>query len=103
MSYIYVIYKRFLGSGISDLLVSTCVIVEGSDDQAWRGKHYSRGFQCIMLWWKALIHKRLTIVLQNEFLSTENIHNLEVLKKVLTENKANLASAFADLEIDENV
>ena len=45
----------------------------------------------------------LIIVLENEFLSTENIHNLEVSKKASTENKANLASAYADLEIDEYV
>ena len=37
MSYIYVNYKRFLGSGISDLLVSAGLIEEGSVDQALRG------------------------------------------------------------------
>ena len=46
-----------------------------------------------MLWWEALIPKGLSIVLENESLSTENIHNLEVLKKVLTEKtKDNLPS-----------
>ena len=29
--------------------------------------------------------------------------NLEVLKKALTENKNNLASAYAYLEMDENI
>ena len=91
MSYIYVIYKRFLGSGISDLLVSASVIVEGSVNKALNRKHYRRGLRCIMLRREALIHKRLSIVLANESLSTENIHNLEVLKKVVSENKDNLS------------
>ena len=39
----------------------------------------------------------------NESFSAENIHSLEVLKKVLTENKDNIASAYADLEMDENI
>ena len=56
-----------------------------------------------MLWRKNLIHKRLSIVLENESLSTENIHNIEVVKKVLTENKDNLTSVHADFEINENI
>ena len=39
MSYIYVIYKCLLGSGISDILVSAGVLVEESVDQALKGKH----------------------------------------------------------------
>ena len=49
-----------------------------------------------MLWPEALIHKRLSIALENESLSTKNVHNLNILKKALTENKDNLASAYAD-------
>ena len=43
MSYLYAIYKRFLSSGISDILVSAGVIVEVSVDHALKGKHYRRG------------------------------------------------------------
>ena len=43
-----------------------------------------------MLLRKALVYKRLSIVLENESFLTENIHNLEALKKVFTENKDNL-------------
>ena len=50
MSYIYVIYKRFLGHGRSYLLVLRSVIVEGSVDQALKEKYYRRGLRCIMLW-----------------------------------------------------
>ena len=49
-----------------------------------------------MLWREALIHKQLSIALENESLSTENIHNLEILKDALTENNDNLGSAYAD-------
>ena len=43
MSSIYVI------SGISDILVLPCVIVEGSVDQPLKGEHYRQGLRCIML------------------------------------------------------
>ena len=56
-----------------------------------------------MLWREVVIHKRLSIVLENESLSTENIHNLDILKKALTENKDNLASAYTYLETDQNI
>ena len=42
MSYIYAIYKRFKGSGMADTLVTAGVIMEGSVEQALRGKHYWR-------------------------------------------------------------
>ena len=45
----------------------------------------------------------MSIVLENESLSPENIHNLDILKKALTENKDNLASAYADLQMDQNI
>ena len=44
----------------------------------------------------------MSIVLENESLPSENTHILEVLKKKLTDNKDNLASAYADLEMDGN-
>ena len=58
-SFIYSIYKRFQGSGISDILVSAGVIAEGSVEQALRGKHYRRGVGCIMLMREALIQSRI--------------------------------------------
>ena len=84
-------------------MVSADVMVEGSVDQALKGKHYRRGLRCIMLWQETLIHKGLSIVLEKESLSTENIHNLDILKKALVENKDNLASVYADLETNQNI
>ena len=40
LSFIYCIYKIFRGSSIDDVLLSANVTVEGSVDQALRGKHY---------------------------------------------------------------
>ena len=103
MSYIYAIYKRFLGSGLSDLLISAGVIVEGSVDQALRGKHYRRGLRCIMLWREALIHERITMILNHKPLSAETICHLNILRKALLETKASLASAYAHLENKEDI
>ena len=46
LSFIYAIYKRFKGSGLSDVLVAAGVIAAGSVDQALRGKHYKRAIHC---------------------------------------------------------
>ena len=56
-----------------------------------------------LFWFWYIWSISLTKVLENSSSSTENILNLEVLKKELTEKKDNLTSAFADLEMDGNV
>ena len=48
LSVLYCIYKRFHGSGISDVLVSAGVKFERYADQVLRGKHYRRGVRCII-------------------------------------------------------
>ena len=40
MSFIYAIYKRFMGTGISDVLVAAGVTAEEFVDQALFGKHF---------------------------------------------------------------
>ena len=56
-----------------------------------------------LFWFWYIWSISLTKVSENSSSSTENILNLEVLKKELTEKKDNLTSAFADLEMDENI
>ena len=56
MSFIYAIYTRFKGSGISDALVAAGVIADGSVDQALHGKHFKRGFRCLRLFYDTLVH-----------------------------------------------
>lgn len=56
-----------------------------------------------LFWFWYIWSISLTKVLENSSSSTENILNLEVLKKELTEKKDNLTSAFADLEMDGNI
>jgi len=43
----FVIYKRFKGSGISDILVAAGVVADGSIHQAMHGKHFNRGVHCL--------------------------------------------------------
>ena len=103
MSYLYAIYKRFKGSGMADTLVTAGVVVEGSVDQALRGKHYRRGVRCIMLWREALIHKRLRDILGHEELSDDNKQNLETLRNALTETQEVLQEAHIHLENDDGI
>ena len=71
MSFIYTIYKRFKGSGISEVLVATGVISDGSVDQALRGKHFKRGVRCLRLFYETLIHHALDKRLEGSSLSEE--------------------------------
>ena len=103
MSYIYAIYKRFKGSGIADTLVAAGVVVEGSVDQALRGKHYRRGVRCIMLWREVLIHQRLRKILEHSELSEDIKMNLEILRKALTETQELLQEAHSNLQDDDDI
>ncbi len=103
MSYIYAIYKRFKGSGMADTLVTAGVVVEGSVDQALRGKHYRRGMRCIQLWRETLIHKRLKEILEREELSDDIRDNLDTLRNGLTEIQETLQEAHNDLENDNDM
>ena len=64
MSFIYTIYKRFKGSGISEVLVATGVISDGSVDQVLRWKHFK-------LFYETLIHHALNKRLEGSPLSEE--------------------------------
>ena len=101
MSYIYAIYKRFKGSGMEDTLVAAGVVMEGSVDQALRGKHYRRGVRCILLLREALIQKRLTKILEHEELSEELKKNFNILRNTLTETQEALRKAHCDLASDD--
>ena len=103
MSYIYAIYKRFKGSGMADTLVTAGVVVEGSVDQALRGKHYRRGVRCILLWREALIQKRLREILEHVELSEDIKKNLDTLRNALTKNQEALQEAHGDLEDDDDM
>ena len=103
MSYMYAVYKRFKGSGMADTSVTAGVVVEGSVDQALRGKHYRRGVRCIQLWRKALINKRLAKILEHEELSEDIKENLKTLRNALTETQEALQKAHKDLEEDGDV
>ena len=103
MSYIHAIYKRFKGSGLADTLVAAGVVVEGSVDQALRGKHYRRGIRCILLWREVLILKHLEHTINHEELSPEFKDNLSILRNCLNETQAALQEAHEVLEHDEEL
>ena len=71
MSFIYTIYKRFKGSGISEVLVATGVISDASVDQVLHGKHFKRGVRCLWLCYETLIHHALNKRLEGSPLSEE--------------------------------
>jgi hypothetical protein len=48
-SFMSVIFKRFEGSGLVDVLVAAGVVAQGSADSALRGKHFKRGIRCLRL------------------------------------------------------
>ena len=60
-------------------MVTARAVVEGSVDQALKGKHYWWGKGCIPLWRETLIHKQLRGILAHELLSEVIKENLEDL------------------------
>ena len=60
-----VIYKRFTGSALSEILVAADVISDRSVGQALRGKHYKIGMRCLKLMYEALL-RRLIRHCQND-------------------------------------
>ncbi|KAI4830326.1 hypothetical protein KUCAC02_001965 [Chaenocephalus aceratus] len=97
------IYKRFKGSGMADTLVTAGVIMEGSVEQALRGKHYRWGGRCILLWREVLIQQGLTNILEHEELSENIKENLHTLRNALTDTREALQAAHSNLENDDGM
>ena len=98
MSFIYAIYKRFNGSGISDVLVAAGVIADGSVEQALRGKHFKRGMRCLKLFYEALIHLALNKRLEGGSLSDEIKTSLAKTREQNVANAEELIEAYTRLE-----
>ena len=98
MSFVSAIYKRFKGSGISDVLVAAGVIADGSVDQALRGKHFKRGVRCLRLFYETLVHHALDKRLEGSQLSEEIKVCLSKLRS--SDDTQELADAYAELESD---
>ena len=96
MSFINAIYKRFKGSGISDVLVVAGVVADGSVDQALRGKHFNRGVHCLRLFYEALVHHALDKRLEASTLSEEIQASLSKLRHPVDQQELN--DAHAELE-----
>ena len=98
MSFIYAIYKRFKGSGISDVLVAAGVIAGGSVDQALRGKHFKRGVRCLSLFYETLVHHALNKRLEGTTLSDEVKASIAQLRQQTGAKAEELAEAYTKLE-----
>lgn len=96
MSFINAIYKRFKGSGISDVLVAAGVVADGSVDQALRGKHFNRGVRCLRLFYEALVYSALDKRLEGYILSEEIQASLSKLRCSVDQQELN--DAHAELE-----
>lgn len=64
-SFMSAIYKRFDGSGLSDILVAAQVIAEGSVHKTLRGKHYKRNIRCLRLMYEALSRRVIRKAMQD--------------------------------------
>ena len=101
MSFIYTIYKRFHGSGISDVLVAAGVIADGSVEQALRGKHFKRGVRCLRLFYETLVHHALDKRLGGSPLSEDVKSALARLRHEIDAQQ--LAEVHAELENNAEV
>ena len=101
MSYIYAIYKRFKGSGISDLLVAAGVIADGSVDHALRGKHFNRGLRCLRLFYETLLHAALCRKLQGTSLSKNIKSSLQKLRD--SSDAQELRASYDELERNNDI
>ena len=88
MSFMSTIYKRFKGSGLSDVLVAAGVIAGGSADQALKGKHYKRGVRCLKLFYESLLHLALCKQLKDSPLSREVKESLAQLRHQINCNSS---------------
>ena len=90
-----VIYKRFTGSVLSEILVAADVISDGSVGQALCGKHYKIGMRCLKLMYETLL-QRLIRHCQND-----GIVLPDYLKLKLSDNSvAEIINTSADIEND---
>jgi hypothetical protein len=102
-SFMYAIYKRFSGSGLSDILVAANIIAAGSVDQALHGKHYKRGIRCLRLMHEALTRRIIKKGIQDGASLSENVKSqIAKLQDPLStpEERKNIYAALeSDLEV----
>ena len=75
MAFMSAILQRFNGSGIKDILVNAGLIVDGSVDQALRGKHYNRAQRLYKLLYEALT-RQLIKCGEDHGITLQNVNHL---------------------------
>ncbi len=96
-----VIYKRYKGSELGDVLVAGGVVAEGSVDQALKGKHYKRGLRCLRLMYEALMRQLVKVQIMPD-LGSETKQNLEILRDASLSRECR-AAAHEALEEDADL
>ena len=98
MSFISAINKRFQGSGLSEIIVAADIISEGSNDQALRGKHYSRSIRCLTLMYEVLMRRIVCHSLSNGLELSSELK--EVLRNPSTSSQEQLQAISVELQMD---
>ena len=104
ISFISAINKRFQGSGLSEIVVATVIISEGSVDQALRGNHYNRSIRCLTLMYEVIMRRNIRQGFRKGLeLSSELKDKLQVLRNPSTCTQEQLQAISADLQMDAEI
>ena len=94
----HTVYKRYKGSGMSEVLVDAGVINGGSVDAAMRGKHYRRGVKIMIEWRETMIYIRMKPILPDLTFSQPEQRALKKLRDPLNHIQPQLHEAHVYLE-----
>lgn len=93
-----VIYQRYKGSELEEVLVAGGVTADGSVEHALKVKPYKRGLRCLSLKYEALISQLVQGSLELD-LADEAMENLEILRD-MSQSQESLPDAHAALQND---
>ena len=96
-----IINKRFAGSGLSSLIVSTDIIAEKSIEQAFRAKHYNQILGALQLTYEALQQRIVPIAVEGLKISDEVHVALQCLRHPSNYTKSGLDNALQEIKENE--
>jgi hypothetical protein len=103
-SFMSVIFKRFEGSGLVDVLVAADVVAQGSADSALRGKHFKRGIRCLRLMYEALARSLIKCCKNAGYhLVDESKELLEAIKNAINSNREKCQQLYTTCEESEEM
>ena len=97
------INKRFMVSGLSDIVVAADVIAEGSVDRALSGRHYKRGIRCLRLMYEALVRLVIRKGLRDDIkLPTDMQMKIDGLRHPSAYSQGEVEAVMDDLHSDSD-